>query len=456
MTRSVAHFIWLLVAVGAGQLHVMVTGAASETTLAIVSCIIGLQSVYGFLRQGGSLLNASSVALYGILLFSIFPALYTALGLQAYTHKTDIESLIVASILVGVLQWLILSLCPAEKIKIQREKLVSLSLSSNGGTFALLLFAVTLALSVDITGHLQNATGLLTIFFATLAAVTAVSLARFVLSSLLLATSFAYYAFFIFEGFGRLTLGAIGIGVLMLGTLRFSGYVIKACILSVTAPAITWLSYQRVGFLEETRGTDISFDEGIASVVRPFTSAGVIINRMLEGVIEPSLGTTLFAALVVWIPSALWSGKPPGFGSEMVPITKPHLANSEAYSDAALITGEAVWNLGVWGSILMFVIFALWVRVLDKWFAAAANKLKQGDLGITHLCRIVMIVLFSSGILNLFWGGWHTHTARLFVEVAILAVIWFVFALAADFNRNDRRVGKRTSTKNRHRQVSRL
>lgn len=441
MARALAHFIWLLAAVAAGQIHVAVMGAPNETTLAIVSCLVGLQSIYGFLSQGGKLLTASSVTLYVILLFGVFPALYAALGLRPYAHKADIESLIIGSILVGVFQWTILSICPPRKT--QREKLVSFSLSSSAGSFALFLFAVTLALNIDIMSPVQSAAGLLAIFFAGLSAATANSMSRFFFSSLVLLTSIAYYVVFVFEGFGRLALGVIGIGVLMLATVRFSGYVLKTCLLGATAPAITWLSYQRVSFLEETRGTDISFDEGIGSVVGPFTSSGAIINHMLEGTIGPSFGTTIFAALVVWIPSALWAGKPPGFGSEMVPITQPQLAHEPTYSDAALITGEAVWNFGVGGSVLMFLLVAFWVRILDKWFADAASKLNQSRSGIVEACRIVMITLFSSGILNLFWGGWHTYTARLFVEVAILAVVWFASILTADATRNSRYRGQR-------------
>ena len=51
-----------------------------------------------------------------------------------------------------------------------------------------------------------------------------------------------FYSAFVFDGFGRLMLGVIGFGILMLLTLRFPGYLIKVGVLAASAPAIAWMS----------------------------------------------------------------------------------------------------------------------------------------------------------------------------------------------------------------------
>lgn len=426
LLRAFPHIAWLLLAVLSAHLHVIVTGTASETTLAIVGVLLGLQTVYGFIVQGGRSINASSVVLYGILLFAIFPALYAARSFKLYQKTSDIESLVITLILAGVLQTLLLTICPPRRTR--RISLAHAGLSASAGTTGILLLAITMVLSFETLNPLQSATGMLAILFAALATVTSQTRAGFLLALLTLTASLLFYSLFVFDGFGRLVLGVIGFGILMLLTLRMPGYLLKIGVLVVSAPAILWLSYQRVAFLEESRGMAVAESEGLGSVIGPFGSAAVIIEHMRDGILDPSHGTTVFAALVVFIPSALWAGKPVGFGTEMVPVTAPELTHVVGYSDAGLLIGEGVWNFGILGSIGLFIMFCLGIRALDSVFAQTVTTMttmRQPRLAMA--CRIVLIVALSSGLLNLFWGGLHTYSARLFVIVPVVALIW-VFA----------------------------
>lgn len=425
LLRAFLHGAWLLFAILSAHFHVMVTGAASETTLAIISVLIGVQAVYGFIVQGGRNINASSVVIYGIILFAVFPALYAARSFALYEKTSDIEALIVTLILAGVLQTLLLSICPPRQIP--QIRLANSRLSASAGTTAIFLLATTMALSFEILNPLQSATGMLAIFFAALSAVTSETRPGFVLSLIALVASFLFYSMFVFDGFGRLVLGVIGFGILMLLTLRVPGYLFKVGVLLVSAPAILWLSYQRIAFLEESRGMAVAESEGLGSVIGPFGSAAVIIEQLRDGIIEPSHGTTVVAALVVFIPSALWAGKPVGFGTEMVPVTAPELTHVVGYSDAGLLIGEGVWNFGIWGSVAFFTLFCLGVRGLDYLFAQTVNTMttmRQPRLAMA--CRMVLIVALSSGLLNLFWGGLHTYSARLFVIIPVVGLIWVV------------------------------
>lgn len=441
MKRSILSLILLLTAVCAGQVHTSIIGSATETTLAIVGILIGLQTIQAFLTQGGRLFSPSSVALYGILVFGIFPAIYAAFGFRAYEHRTTVDSLIITVTLIGVLQWVIITLCPTRKCG--HSDLPAMPFSPNVGPFAAFLLALTVLFQVLSVPFLPGATGLVSVFSSAFSLAAARTTYQSVMSVLLLGASASYYALSIFTGFGRLNLAVVGVGVLILLSLRYSGYLVKVALLAATAPAMILLSYQRMSFLEEARGTDISINEGIGSIVGPFISGSIIVDRMLEGVIQPSLGTTIFAALVVGIPSEIWSGKPPGFGSEMVYITQPHLSNVAIFSDAGLITGEAVWNFGVTGSILMFVLVAGWIRLLDKSFLGFVTASREHTIELAQACYGILIVALSSGLLNIIWGGWHTYTSRLFVIVPLLLAFFIFFKLRRRPRPRGRETGSR-------------
>lgn len=428
MKRSALHLIWFLLSLWAVQIHVAIAGRPNKTTLLVITFMIGLQTLYGFIQQGGRLFNTASAAFYGLLVFVIFPAFYAAFGLASFEHRTSIESLITTVALAGVLQWLLLTMSSPKKDQEIHLPLASENTPNIMG-FTVLLLAISVILRPESLSYLQNATGVLAVFFAAYAVVTAAPGSRTLLAFFLLIGSFLYYALFIFSGFGRLNLGVMGVGILMILALRFSGYLLKFGLLGVTAPAVIWLSYQRMDFLEETRGTDISFDEGIGSIVGPFISGSVIVDRMLNDVIDPTLGTTVVAALVVWVPSAMWANKPPGFGAEMVPVTRPELASSQGYSDAALISGEAVWNFGVFGSIIMFLVVVLWIRILDKGLHNTVRLLTRSSVGMSEVLRFVLVIALSSGILNVIWGGWHTYASRFFVIIALSGMLLFFFHL---------------------------
>lgn len=423
LVRAYAHVAWLLFAALAGQLHVLLTGRASEATLAIVGVIVGLQSVYGFIIQGGRRINASSVVLYGILLFAIFPALYAVGSFSLYVQRASVEALITTVLLTGLLQTLLLIICPPRHAP--HTSLADSRLSTKAGTTAILLLGLTLVFNFEVLGLLQSATGILAVFFAALSAVTSESRVGLFVAMVTLIASVLFYSTFVFDGFGRLVLGVIGLGILMLLTLRFPGYLLKIGVLAATAPAIVWLSYQRIAYLEESRGMAVDESEGLGSVIGPFGSAAVIINRMQDGLLDPSLGSTLFASLVVFVPSAFWAEKPVGFGTEMVPVTAPDLTHVEGYSDAGLLIGEAVWNFGIGGSLILFASFCLGVRFLDYWFEKTTITIAlMPQPNLSMACQVVLIVALSSGLLNLFWGGSHTFTSRLFVIIPIVGLIW--------------------------------
>jgi hypothetical protein len=422
MNRVVLHVTWVIFAVCAGETHVSIVGSANEATLMLVAGLIGLQSIFGFVTQGGNLITGSSVVSYGILLFAVFPAYYIALGFWPYSHKTDMRALVITVILVGVLQSIILAVCPSRKVEVFVTK-ADHSGASWAGSLALLLFALTISLNIEGLELLQSASGIISILFAAIAVIDSPSVSRSFLPFVLLMATFTYYNLYVFHGFGRLVIGMIGFGILMIISLRFPGRLLKIGVLLLTAPIIVVFSYQRVEFLTEIRGSSTTFDEGIGSVVGPLSSAATIVGRMWEGSLEPALGATLLAALVVWVPSNLWHDKPLGFGSEIVPVTQPHLSHVENYSDAALIVGEGVWNFGVFGSVLMFTLLAVWVRFLDRWLVSSYRRF-GANLNRSLAPELVLVVLLSSGLLNIIWGSWHAYTARLFVPTAILLCVW--------------------------------
>src|SRR5699024_8652517 len=149
--------------------------------------ILGLQSVYGFITQGGRRVNASSAAVYGIILFAIFPALYASRSFTLYAKTTDIESLIITLVLAGVLQTLLLTVCPPRKA--QQLNFANHRLSTRTGTLAIILLAMTFLLRIDILNPLQSAFGILAIFFAAFSAVTSESRTGLLVAAATLATA---------------------------------------------------------------------------------------------------------------------------------------------------------------------------------------------------------------------------------------------------------------------------
>ena len=381
--------------------------------------VLSVTAATGFVRQGGAVVTPSAVACYGILVFGGFPAIYAGLGLGERASEVSTLALLAAVSLCFALLLTILMVCPRRRHLSYRQLEPEDAASSRRwyGTAAV-LFGAGVAASVLGVHFIADALGFLAIVAAGLAAFgpgrpsltwrSAVGPGIFVLG----------YAALIFDGFGRLNLGVLAMAVVMLASLHYRTLKVKIGLLLITAPAIAYLAAQRLSHLQEVRGAAAGGGEGLGSVVGPLVSSALIVDARLSGEIPASMGSTLWSALVVWVPRSVWPDKPVGFGAEMVSVTQPHLARARGFSDAALITGEAVWNFGLAFAFVLLAAVALALRGLDGWLERNDGR----PVGLESKVNAALIVSLSASMLNLVWGGFFTQTSRVLFVVVLLLV----------------------------------
>jgi len=143
-----------------------------------------------------------------------------------------------------------------------------------------------------------------------------------------------------------------------------------------------------------------------------------------EGTVPLAFGKTLLATLLIFVPRSVWPDKPVGFGAELGDFFRPDLIGT-GFSEAALFTGEWVFNLGVAGIVIMVPFTAWAIGWADHWqHRSQARQVRtRHDLFVR-----ASTVLISAGVLDLFWGGTFLFAARGGQRLVILLIIYAVFA----------------------------
>lgn len=391
-------------------------------------------TLWGYLRQGGPLLNGSALYCYGTALFVAFPAIYMGLGLDRRSGSVDPPWLLVALSIAVASTCVVLLFCSAERpigsfapgglAAVGQPPLIR-PLPAFLTAAALLLVAVPLNRYNLSTGiPLPQALGALAIFVLTLATVDATAgVARVLLAGAVAASALLYYTQ-LFDSFGRLVLGSIVCGMVAIYALRRRSYLAKFVLLGGSAPALFLLAEQRTEYVYTTLNYQQNAGQGIASVVSPFESFARILIASWQGIIEPSWGSTLWATLVFWVPRAWWPGKPLGFGAEIVYITKPSNLSVAGFSDAATVFGEFVWNLGILALPVGMILLAMYLRWMDRLVVRAA---RDGKAGRVSAVRVLVLATLLAGIVNLVWGGTFTFITRAIGTLILLVLARFCF-----------------------------
>ncbi|BAU94755.1 hypothetical protein N24_0493 [Corynebacterium suranareeae] len=383
--------------------------------------VLALLSLVSFFACGQKQINASSVTSYAILVFIGFPAIYGGFGFYESGKNYTPWSLLIVVILAFVLQLFILvlsSTAPRES-NITKSKLTEKSKISGALTIATAMLLGTFA--AQVLGFSIGAAGFswLSILFASAVLFLEQGKLRQLFAVALMIVVFAMEFGADLGGFGRLNLAVLAISVATVASFGIRKWWIKAVTVILTGPALMFLVEQRVAFLESSRGVSVDDSEGIGSVVGPFHSAGTIVNALLQGQIGLDWGATFFAAAMVWVPRRFWPDKPIGFGREIVEVTQPYLISSKGYSDAGTFIGEAVWNFGIGGAVLLLVLFSFMLVKFDKLVGKQAFKTNAID----NIVQSIFFVVVIAGFINVIWGGLFTTTTRLLFPVALLLII---------------------------------
>jgi hypothetical protein len=395
--------------------------------------VASLFSFYGFFVCGRRLVNASSAASYGVLMFIGFPAIFGALGLYSSSKSYTAESLIVVLMLGFLFQCgLVLASDqhpPSRQDWQQSVQKISYFLAKNPSTLShVLRLSIVMFLLfwvASIVGPGIAAAGFSWIAMlggAIVAFWSSRILTRFCGIAVVLVT-FIVETGLALGSFGRLNLAVLAISLLVIASLRMNSWMPKLTTAILTGPILTYLVNQRVEFLQAERGSGLVNEaEGVGSVVGPFHSAATIADAVIQNRIDLAWGETLFNAVVILIPRALWEDKPVGFGREIVEVTQPWLVSSATFSDAGTFIGEAIWNFGIWLAPIYLLGFIVFIRLLDR----RLERFLEQQPVFPEFLVLIMISVATGTTLNIIWGSASTAVIRTLFPLIFLFIVWFL------------------------------
>ena len=243
-----------------------------------------------------------------------------------------------------------------------------------------------------------------------------------IFSYLLVAASFGVYVGFVFTGFGRLQIGALGIAIAAAMAHRWRGRVIKIALLLAFPPVLSYLAASRVAFSGALNPNQSASVTGLESAIGPFVRFAELVKFESEGLIDHSWFHTFFAAAVALVPRQLWPTKPVGFGAELADFFRPDLIG-RGHSEAALFHGEWLYAFGLPGLVVMVIVVGLLVRWIDGAAQAASSTTTASRF--TVLVISAMLILAAS-ITDLVWGGAFTYVSRVGPRLICLFALFLI------------------------------
>lgn len=240
---------------------------------------------------------------------------------------------------------------------------------------------------------------------------------------LLLGLSFVVYMEFVFAGFGRLQIGALGIAIAAAAAHRWKGRTVKLALLLAFPPVLSYLAASRVAFTGSLNPNQSASVTGLESAVAPFVRFAEVLHLESAGLITNTYFHTFFAAAVALVPREVWPTKPIGFGAELGDFFRPDLLG-RGHSEAALFHGEWVFAFGFLG----LAVFVPFMGLLVLWIDRAAHG--AGPTGLVTRSNLVMIAAFlilTASITDLIWGGAFTYTSRVGPRLICLFGVFLLF-----------------------------
>lgn len=229
----------------------------------------------------------------------------------------------------------------------------------------------------------------------------------------------AFFALFVYTGFGRLQLGAFGLAMAFTAVSRFPGRAVKAGILLCTAPTMVYFAQQRVAFTGGLNPDQDANVTGFESVVSPLNDLGTLMGLSDAGQLGWHGLSPFFASAVALVPRAVWPGKPVGLGAELGDLLRPELTGT-GYSALALFHGEWVYAFGLLGLVLMIPVVGWALRRLDQALVPIwSDQVKSRQ----DLIRLTLLTILIASLPDLFWGGTFLYASRAGLRVLVLAVL---------------------------------
>jgi hypothetical protein len=404
---------WLLLGIGLNFLD-RDAAAAGVSILGIV------HSAIGFLAHGGRRISAPGIYMLGTGLFGFFSGLYLVtdpiFGDLPYLLAA-VNILYFGQILVYYLSWK-----PTDRIAPPISRDVDPRTVAWGRWVGFILMAGSIGLSIlgnyDPMVDAAAFTGI--ILFAVAAFRDPSRKARY--AYIVTGLGVVGYSTYVFNGFGRLTLGALGVAVVATFAHRWRGSLMKVSLVAALGPGLMYLAQNRVDFSASRNPS--STETGMESVVGPLGRFAQLLGMDALGDIFYMWGSSFVTSAFVLVPRQLWPGKPIGFGAELAMLFRPDL-DGYGHSELALFAGEWLFNFGLAGVLAGIPIVGWAVNWLDrKWIAINGAPMTDRR----ELLAAVALTIVGAGLLDLAWGGTFTFAARAGTRLVIVLAVFVLLA----------------------------
>jgi hypothetical protein len=387
------------------------------------SVLVLILSVFGFMRFGGDWLLPSTVFHLGCGIFVGFAGL--ALAGEGLWVDERVNG-IALSVLYIVQCWTLL--LPARPVRRTTNWPTPLGLAPKHVFLAGVLMVVGALTAMTQPGLGGLVLGPAATFVPSIAFVGLVLIAvnnflvsrnAIVIGILGMSAFCAAYFQFGFDGFGRMTLGTIGIALSVVLAVRY-GRLVKVGVILGIPVALVFLAAYRAAV---SRAINVnSRESGFESVV---SALGVYV-RMFAASVNAALplqwGDSYVSALLVLVPRSVWAGKPDLLGKEVVAFVSPSLVDT-THSVAAMLFGEWIWNFGVPGLIVTIPVGILLLGVLDRitvsWLSSTAG-------GWSWTLHIAAAATLSASMLDLIWGGSSAFATRDMLRLILIGLMGVV------------------------------
>lgn len=221
---------------------------------------------------------------------------------------------------------------------------------------------------------------------------------------------FATYSLFFWSGFGR----TVVLGWLILASLQFA-YSID---FKVNKYAFGLLPGLGSTLLADRNFLELKFS-GFESALNdsafgPYRLASTFIEHSNENSLDISgFWDQIIFTFFIFIPRSFWPDKPYGFGFEYTVQNLDASLIDAGHSIAATLIGEHIYYLGYLGiftAIMFFTILAFFSKVLYHIKGLNGNG----------------ILLFSSSMMALVWGGMTSFSARVALSSILFVFLFFL------------------------------
>lgn len=238
-------------------------------------------------------------------------------------------------------------------------------------------------------------------------------------ATMLVGTLVIMYAEVFHIGTGRLRIVALVCTVGVIVTARFQRRALKWATIAAIGPALWYLAQDRKELQESLSAGASEGRNGLESMLEPIQVFAKLIGAHLEGGFQLSYGYNLLSFPSLALPESRFPDAPQALGYELVLIHAPERYGS-GYSVVSTSSGEAYFNFGIMGLILMVPALVLLLGLLDR---AMVKRMSSPSLGTSALLWIAFWAMLAGGIADLTWSGQHTLLTRTAMRMPLLIAL---------------------------------